>query len=275
MSPDEERRLIDAVRGVAAREILPRFRALGDDDIDTKSSSDDLVTVADTAAEAAISAAARDILPDITVIGEEAVARGATSLDLIAGNRRCLIVDPIDGTWNYANGIATFAVLLALTEDGRTTWGCIYDPVRDDWTVARPGQGARFETARGQSRRVRVKPAPPLAEAFGLIALYLYHGEERETLARGMMVLRRTQSLRCSAHEYRLLSDGGADLALNGMLNPWDHAAGALIYREAGGVARLLGGADYAPTMTAGRLLCAADETLWAQAARHFRDLAT
>ena len=64
-----------------------------------------------------------------------------------------------------------------------------------------------------------------------------------------------------------MLTSGSADFCLNGMLNPWDHAAGVLCFREAGGVARLLDGTEYVPTMTNGLLLTAANERVWSELA--------
>ena len=269
----EETALIELVRQVARDEIIPRFRALAGSEIGEKSGQDDLVTIADTRAEAALSAGATAAMPGLRVVGEEGVSRGEVSLDVIGQGGRCLIIDPIDGTWNYANGVGCFGVLLALVEDGETVWGCIYDPMGDDWMTARKGQGATF--MRGdQSHPLRVADAVEPKQAFGLVPIYLYHGAERTRLVELSLNLRRTSNLRCSAHEYRLLADGRADIMLTGLLHPWDHAAGVLIYQEAGGVARLLNGQPYAPTLTSGRLLCAPDGRSWRRFADHFADLA-
>ncbi len=274
MTDAEEQALLATLRQVSQDEILPRFRALAGAEVDQKSGQDDLVTIADTRAEAAITEAALTILPGVTVVGEEAVSRGDISLDVIGTADRCLIIDPIDGTWNFANGVGCFGILLALVENGETVWGGIYDPLGNDWMVARKGQGAHFCRADGQSRPVHVAEAQSAEAAFGLVAIYLYHGEERRHLNDVAMTFRRTGNLRCSAHEYRLLADGRADFMLTGLLHPWDHAAGALIYREAGGVARLLGGQDYRPTMTEGRMLCAPSEAAWHDLANRFARLA-
>ena len=74
---------------------------------------------------------------------------------------------------------------------------------------------------------------------------------------------RRTMTLRCAVHEYRMVTQGRAEFALHGKLNVWDHAAGALAVTVAGGVARLLDGQDSRPEMREGHLLVAASEPLW------------
>ena len=111
VSDAEQSALIDAVRTVARAEITPRFRALSDEDVDEKSSAEDLVTIADKRAEVALTAAVKDILPGARVVGEEAVAADKSILDDVAKPGRTVIIDPIDGTWNFANGVAVFGVI--------------------------------------------------------------------------------------------------------------------------------------------------------------------
>ncbi|UYV38973.1 hypothetical protein N4R57_08160 [Rhodobacteraceae bacterium D3-12] len=82
----------------------------------------------------------------------------------------------------------------------------------------------------------------------------------------------RVNSLRCSCHEYRLLAQGAVDFTLSGMLNPWDHAAGAFITTRAGGVARFLDGDDYDIARTDGYLLCAGSEATWQAVRDHIGD---
>ncbi|MGI9388620.1 MAG: inositol monophosphatase family protein, partial [Boseongicola sp.] len=101
LSPSAEAALIDAVREVASQEILPRFRSLDPKDIATKSRKDDLVTIADREAERRLTEAARSILPEAVVVGEEAVADDPDLQNGIADADSCLIIDPIDGTWNF------------------------------------------------------------------------------------------------------------------------------------------------------------------------------
>ena len=271
LGPEEESRLIEAVRRIAAEEILPRFRMLGADDIATKSRHDDLVTVADRAAEARIAEAAAGILPGAVVIGEEAVSEDPALVDAIAGAGRCLIVDPVDGTWNFAHGIATFGVILALAEAGRTVWGMIYDPVADDWAVAHRGGGARMVRAGGGERALTLSAAPvqEIGSMMGFAHSYLFRGEPRQRLFDRLPAFHRTDALRCSAHEYRQFAQGAADFCLSPVLNPWDHAAGCLIAEEAGGVARLLSGEDYGPTAREGRLLVARTDAVWNRVAAH------
>ena len=259
-----EDQIIIAVREIARGEILSRFRELGSGDIATKSRMDDLVTTADTAAEARLTEMAQSLLPGVTVVGEEAVSSNPAVRDEI-DSKTCLIVDPVDGTWNFAHGIATFGVILSICQDGRTQWGLIYDPVGDDWVVASRGRGARFVRGSGEvSSLVVGEGAPPTVEtAMGYVHSYLFKGDERRRLFSRLAEFHKTDALRCSAHEYRMLARGVVDFCVSPVLNPWDHAAGCLIAEEAGGVARLLDGSDYTPTVRNGRLLVASSEVAW------------
>ncbi|WP_371156642.1 inositol monophosphatase [Jannaschia sp. 2305UL9-9] len=269
LSETQARAITDAVRDVAADEITPRFRNLGDGDIDTKSTWDDLVTVADKAAEDALTARIHDILPGDTVVGEEAVSADRSLLDRV-GTGRVTIIDPIDGTWNFAHGVANYGVIVAVVEDGVTEWGLLYDPSFDDWIEAHRGQGA-FYHRNGAARRLHVSQQDaPLSDLRGNVGHYMFPPECHQGLAGTDHLFRRANSMGASLHEYRMQATGGTDFCLNGKLNVWDHAAGVLILQEAGGVARLLDGQEYRPTMTEGYLLSARSEAMWQTLAQTF-----
>ncbi|CTQ48308.1 inositol monophosphatase family protein [Jannaschia donghaensis] len=269
LTQDQTDAIIAAVRDVAAAEILPRFRNLGADQIDAKGTFDDLVTVADTAAEIALTARIHAILPGDTVVGEEAVSMDRSLLDKV-GQGRVTIIDPIDGTWNFAHGIANYGVIVAVIEDGVTVFGLLYDPSFDDWIVARRGQGAQYHKG-GTVRPLTTDPEDAAFDRLrGNTGGYLYPADAQPALAATIPLFRRANSMGASLHEYRMLALGGSDFCLNGMLNVWDHAAGVLILSEAGGVSRLLDGTAYHPTMTNGRLLNARNDRLWDRLAETF-----
>ena len=271
----QQNALITELRHGAREAILPYFRKLSPDQIDQKSNPDDLVTIADRSAEALISQAGRRILPGAEIIGEEAVAANPALLDHVGTCDQCLIIDPLDGTWNFAHGLPMFGVILAVVEDGETVFGLLYDPIYDDWIKTTKGGGTWFCRPRRPPVRLHVGHDPGSLEAsFGFVALYLYPEEQRPALAATLARFRRTGWLRCSCHEYRTLAQGHADFALNGMLNAWDHAAGVLAVQEAGGVARLLDGRDYSPGLRQGRLMLAKTPRLWDALAETFSDLA-
>lgn len=264
MTPEQTSALIQAVRDVSAREILPLFRNLNAEQIDSKSAADDLVTVADRAAELALTEAAQNIFPGCAVVGEEAVSSDASILERIGTTDQVVIIDPIDGTWNFANGLANFGVIVAVVEQGETVFGLLYDPSHDDWIMAHRGEGCWFCRPDQTPLRLHTGPMPDqLEDTLGLIGVYLFTRAQQAQIVQTLPLYRRSMTLRCSLHEYRLQAQGHAQFCLNGMLNPWDHAAGVLCLQEAGGVARLIDGTPYAPTMTEGFLLTAGGDALW------------
>ncbi|MBF9034424.1 inositol monophosphatase [Rhodobacterales bacterium HKCCE2091] len=254
--------LIDGVRETARREIMPRFRNLDAAEIGTKSAPDDLVTVADQASEAAITDIARRIFPGVEVVGEEAVAENPALLDRIEGAETCVIVDPIDGTLNFVEGISVFGVIVAVVERGETQFGLLYDPVNDDWVAGAKGQGAWFGRPDGTRRPLRTRAAPVPAAATGLLGLRLYAPEYRGRLMDAYSGFRLVRALGASCHDYRQVAMGQTDFAVSAGMKPWDHAAGVLILEEAGGAVQVGEGGRYAPHLSEGPILATGDATL-------------
>jgi fructose-1,6-bisphosphatase/inositol monophosphatase family enzyme len=253
------------LRAAARAEILPRFRNLGAGDIATKSDPHDLVTEADTAAEVRITEALRARLPQALIVGEEAVSANASLLDGLGTAELSAIIDPVDGTWNFARGLALFGMILALGARGRVTHGILYDPLLDDRVEAREDGPCEMVTADGNRRRLATSPIADPALMTVYLPLALVPRERRPALAATFAEFGRVGGLRCSCHEYRLIAQGHAEAALAAVLNPWDHAAGALAVTRAGGVARMLDGDDYHLGLArdAGYLLTASSEAAW------------
>ena len=258
-------RLIEIVRRAARDEILPRFRNLPVGGIDTKTSETDLVTIADRAAEARIGDEARQLIPGAQIVGEEAVGGDRSLLDRIGSAELCVIIDPIDGTWNYVKGLPLFGVMVAIVEERQTRFGLLYDPITDSWIQATAQKGARYQSHTGEKRILSVGNSG-LPGTTGFIPLYLFSKETQQKLAPRLPMLDRASSLRCSCHEYWLLSEGAVDFGISGQLNPWDHAAGELIYREAGGFSAMMeDGSAYDASKTSGQLLVARNRHCWSK----------
>ena len=198
--------LIQAVRIAARIEIMPRFRNTAGDEIDTKSGPDDLVTIADRAAERIISEAAARLLPGALIVGEEAVDEDAGTFDALPDASLAVIIDPVDGTWNFANGLPLFGVILTVVENGRTTFGLLYDPISDEWIRASSGEGAFHCSSGGAKRRISIDPTG--CGTVGVVPLHLFPSATRRKLALRLAEFDRTMSLRCSCFEYWLLAEG-------------------------------------------------------------------
>jgi fructose-1,6-bisphosphatase/inositol monophosphatase family enzyme len=270
IEPEDKAALIALVRQAARDHVLPRFRNLAPGDISEKSGPADLVTLADTEAEAAITAGVKALWPDALVVGEEAVSADKSILDGLPEADRAVVLDPVDGTWNYARGLALFGMILAVTIRGETVFGMIYDPVLDDWVEAGAPEGTRMVTGEGVSRTLRAD-GPKGGGTSGYIPLGLMPKAHRAEIAARFPRFGRINSLRCSAHEYRMVAQGHTDFLISGRTpHPWDHAAGVLAVQGAGGVARFLDGRPYKPEASKGMVLAARTERLWDEVAEIF-----
>jgi fructose-1,6-bisphosphatase/inositol monophosphatase family enzyme len=135
---DEIERII---RTVAEREVEPWFGRLTATDIVEKAPGD-LVTVADRAAEAALTVALEAVVPGSVTVGEEAVAADPTVQAALDGDAPVWVIDPIDGTHNFATDNPRFAMLVALAHRGELLASWTYAPALDLMATARRGAGA-------------------------------------------------------------------------------------------------------------------------------------
>ena len=250
---------------VGAAEIMPRFRNMEDDAVHQKTSAADLVTEADVAAERVITEALTKRFPGALVIGEEAVSDNPALLSgWSSSDRLAFVVDPIDGTFNFASGVASFGVMLGVVEAGETIAGLIHDPVGQDWIMAQKGAGAILRRLDGRESALRVaEPAGSVGHMIGSASWQYMPEPERSIVARNQAQCLGSVAYRCAAQEYRLLAGGHIHFALYNKLMPWDHLAGTLITQEAGGYARRFDGSVYRPEHLDGGLLATTDLDSW------------
>lgn len=229
----------DLLRETAERVILPRFRNLAGSEIVEKAPGD-LVTVADREAEAIITPALLALLPGSRVVGEEACAADPA---LMRGLDRGAVwlVDPVDGTANFAAGRRPFAVMVALVRYGEPVLSWIYDPAGDELCLAERGAGATINGARILTPDDRDER--PLRG--GLLNRFMPPDvwARIDTAAAG---IGRMPGLMCAGAEYPAVARGERDFTVFWRGLPWDHAPGALFLEEAGGVVRRLDGTAYA-----------------------------
>ena len=250
---------------VGTAEIMPKFRNLGDGAIQQKTSASDLVTEADVAAERVITKALLERFPGSMVIGEEAVSDNSGLLDGWADtDRRVFVVDPIDGTFNFASGVASFGVMLRVVENGETVAGIIHDPVGRDSIMAQKGSGAVLRRSGGRESELKVAQSPgSMSQMIGAASYHMMNEPDRSNVARNLSRCLGSVGYRCAAQEYRLLAGGHIHFAIYNKLMPWDHLAGALITQEAGGHVRRFDGSLYLPAHLDGGLLAATDPDSW------------
>ena len=219
--------------------IMPRFRSLGDGDVQEKSPGE-VVTLADREAEALISPALRGIRPDAIVIGEEATAANPGLLDALQSETTVWVVDPLDGTSNFIAGTHKFAVMVALIERGVTTSAWIWRPIDGEAWIAERGSGT---TLNGRRVQVRHRPAGTLR---GSVRTRFLDDEHRGFAEASAPTLGQIlPGSGCAGFEYPEIATGVQDFVLFRRTLPWDHAPGALILEEAGGIVRRWDGSAY------------------------------
>jgi fructose-1,6-bisphosphatase/inositol monophosphatase family enzyme len=258
-------KLDDVLRDTAAREILPRFRNLAEADVYSKPSHEDptdIVTIADRSAERLLTASLRELLPGSVVIGEEAAAADPTLLRLVHGDQPVWIVDPIDGTHNFAEGRGPFGTMVVLSDRGELELAGIYSPLDDEMLRAQRGQGA-FRN--GERLHTVNTLREPLA---GTVYTKFMPPELTKELTPRAAAHEKRPWAMCAAFEYSELARSNKDYVVYHRLMPWDHAPGALILREAGGVSRHPSGRDYHVTDERETLLLAPTQAQWDAAHR-------
>lgn len=264
MSPDtlhsEVERLLNRVADEA---IMPRYRRLSADQIITKA-EDDLVTVADREAEAMLEEGLSALIPGLPIVGEEAAHADPTVLDRLSGD--CWIVDPIDGTNNFANGKSPFGILVAMASGGEAHTGWIFDVPSRRLCIAHRGRGAFIGT-----ERVSARPSgddPPVA---AISTIFMDAAERERVCAHVSPHYRLVDTPRCAAEQYPRLALGQNDVSIFNRTLAWDHAAGVLWLNEAGGRAARPDGSPYRVDDLEGTgLLGAASPTLWDELAERY-----
>ena len=204
-------------------------------------STNDYVTEIDKAAEAAIIEVIRKSYPDHAIVAEES--------GILDGENKNVqwVIDPLDGTTNFVKGLPHFCVSIAIRENGRTTVGVVYDPIRNELFTAVRGEGAKLNEFRlrvDSSRRdlsgtVLATGFPFKATKHRAAHLNMLEG----LMNQGVADFRRTGS---AALDLAYVAANRIDGYFEIGLKPWDCAAGDLIAREAGAiVCNFVGGTDY------------------------------
>lgn len=255
--------LMATVAEAGAHEILPRFRNLDAGAVSEKTSIVDLVTEADIAAEKCITAALLERFPKAHIVGEEAYDADRSVVPALADADLAFVIDPVDGTFNFASGLPAFGTLLAVTVRGETVAGLVHDPVMGDTLVAVKGGGAHLHRRHGAKAKIEVAEPVDLSEMVGVFSWGHSEPDRRPVIAANMAKAKMALALNCSAHEYWLVSSGRIHFIGHEKLMPWDHLAGVLVHQEAGGYTAKFDGTPYRPGQTDGGILSAPDKESW------------
>jgi myo-inositol-1(or 4)-monophosphatase len=205
--------------------------------ITTKRNPTDLVTRADRAVEDLIVNFFRQRFPDHGILAEEG--------SLHEGKEYRWVIDPLDGTTNFAHGVPLFAVSIGLEYRGELVAGIVYHPPMKEMFVSERGKGAFLQKG-PEKLRLRVSNVPAVSEsvvATGLPYDIVEKGTNVPQIGRMCRTAREVRILGAAALHLAYVASGRLEGFWEQNLNPWDVAAGVLLVEEAGGrVTHLHGG---------------------------------
>jgi len=251
--PDLEK-LRQIVINTAREELLPRFTRVSRNE----KADGSFITEADLAAQQRIETELKKHWPDIACLGEEMSEAEQDSL-IKDQSRPLWILDPLDGTSNFAASLPFFSISLALLYQGEIVLGLVYDPSRDECFSARKGVGAWLnDTALGQHR-----PLGPLKKATALVDFKRLPSQ----LAHRLLDDTPFSSQRSHgsvALDWCWMAAGRCHVYLHGKQKLWDYAAGYLVFSEIGGHACTLTGEQvYQPNLEPHSAVASLDQRLF------------
>lgn len=260
MTPDIDfEHVAGLIETVAREEVKAKLGQLSAAEI-TEKSAGDFVTSADLAVEQRLGELLKDYLPAAEPLGEEAIAAGRGSIKALAEDRLFWVIDPIDGTSNFAMALPLCAVLVSLVRKDEVLAAWLHDPFGNRTFMGGLGSGAWLD-----GKRLSCHRPDDLRLMNGSIYGKRFRDREvfRETWGRGRKHMGAVFNMRCVGHEHMARLGGLGHFGCYSRVLPWDHTAGFLLQVEAGGVARPLHGGRYLPSEPSTGGLVAPDEDVW------------
>ncbi|MCF7874116.1 MAG: inositol monophosphatase [Candidatus Omnitrophica bacterium] len=200
----------------------------GDTQTKEKSSSFDLITIADTEAEKKVVELIKNNFPEHNILAEEGRYEKTDS-------NYCWVIDPLDGTNNFSFGIPMFCVSIALVKDNQLILGVVYDVMRDELFLAERGKGAYLN-----NKKIKVSDADSFDKSLLITGFYYDRGKDMIGNLEAIKVFfqKRVVGIRrlgAAALDLCYIASGRATGFWEFKLSPWDFAAGKLLVEEAGG----------------------------------------
>lgn len=224
-----------------AGELVLKMQEDGLGSIHTKSNPNDLVTEADLACENLIQDRLAALTPSFGFWGEESDER--------PDEEYYWLVDPIDGTINFAAGVPWFGINIALIHRENTIFGLSLILPQFELYWAQAGRGTFLRRRNGEEKRLHVSRATSLADAL-LTTGFPYHRAESPDnnsaeFARIMPICRGVRRMGASSADLAYVASGAFSAYWEGWIQPWDVAPGVLLVREAGGLVINYDGAPF------------------------------
>lgn len=222
------------------------------------------VTVADRAAETFLAPRLAALVPGSVVVGEEMAAADPGVLAHLETAADAWLLDPLDGTANFAAGHGPFAMMAALLRHGEAVASWILDPQTGRLARAEQGAGAWLD---GQRITAYSATGPDATLKGAVLRRFLPDPVARQVASAQSRFAELSSGSGCAGADYPAVVTGGRDFILYWRTLPWDHAPGVLLTREAGGIARRPDGSCYRPAQHARPgLLVARNSAVWRQA---------
>lgn len=230
-NPTEWQALKQGIMDLANQEVLTRFEKVS---AQTKADGS-LLTEADTEMQKATAAFLQKNWPQFAFLGEESTQE--EQIAALESEQGCWILDPVDGTSNFASGIPMFCVSLALVVGGDVVLGMVYDPSRDEMFAARKRFGAELN----HQRLVANTPKQNLKSCIGIVD-FKRLSKDMATRMAIQTPFASQRSIGSVALDWCWIAAGRGQVYCHGAQNIWDYAAGWLILNEAGGKSTTLNG---------------------------------
>ena len=218
------------IEETARDEIVSRFEHLHQSQV-RKKESGEVVTDADLQSEKQLTKALTNLVPNSSVLGEEGYYADNSILGLLTDKQPVWIVDPLDGTRNFSEGIRCFCVIVAYYTNNTISMGWIYEPLSRKMLVGIKGQGAWENGMRLSADKKKLSISDMDASIGKKRREYLIGKHTQANYPKSI------QRYRCLGMEYADIARGNIHFAEYHKLKPWDHAAGVLIIEESGGLA--------------------------------------
>lgn len=228
---NEWQALKNGVIALAKQEVLSRFDKVSS----TTKADGSVLTEADTEMQKVTAQFLTKNWPQFDFLGEESTQE--EQAEALKSTQGCWILDPVDGTSNFASGIPIFSVSLALVVNGEVVAGMVYDPDRDELFAARKNQGAELN----HQPLVAETPKTALKKCIGIVDFKRLSPELALKLVQTPPYASQ-RSIGSVALDWCWIAAGRGQVYCHGAQNIWDYAAGWLIVEEAGGKSATLDG---------------------------------
>lgn len=224
------------IRDVAHKHVMPYFLRTSS----MRKEDGSPFTQADLSAQQALSSGLASII-DCPVLGEEMSVKQHKELWNQFNQTGLWVIDPIDGTTNFINGLPHFSISVALIRNGRSEIGVVYNPISDEMFYAQKGGGAYLN----DNVLPLLSMDKTLKESIAAVEVKYLRSGKLASRIQNLSPCGSQRNMGCSTLDWCYLASGRFDVYLHGGQKLWDYAAGALILTEAGGYIDTLEGDDF------------------------------